>query len=651
MRSALLFSTVLGFVALPAFPPERAVPDQLPVIRTKAERVVASGLIRGVMTSDLKTLTYVGANSCLLWGAPTEPDGWEQLGRAKQFVLLNSLGPVKQGFFDLEAGKPVRMTTPYCWSNEFGAWWIEHMAQGAAKKYPAVVCVTPDEVAWNNGIVPYLFNVPQPVGTKFYCDCQRCAAGAGGLPAITASRFLDDTEASRRFIRYRYRAFADAMKTSLDAARKADPSFLSYYCLNLKEVMSLERYPSGIALDMLPETDILMATGFQTSCDRRGEETRFIPALTTKHLLAARPRIGALPCLAATVYDYRRKFDWTEAYYWREEIEELLPAPVLDAIRQDLAPYKLTDDEIILPALSAIAHGAKGVMFFGDEQRDALKRLFLLMERLQEPLTGATVPNEVVVLCSRTSEDDWMLEHAPKAGSRADLTDAMVQSGCWAQPAGRIAWEFSKNGDHSQGLRSTQAVMQALVRLGIPFRMHFAENLRPEDVNRAKVVVVPFCTHISSRSAAVLSEPPLERKVIVFAHSGQMDEDGNRRAKPAIDGMPARFVSFDGEASDVLRDAAGRKKLADAVGGVFDVQAQCASEDVERVWLRLADGGVAVFLINWSDKVRTVQVRLPGTAKATRLGTSGTSSEINVSSTTEVAPRDAQVIIQRRARP
>jgi hypothetical protein len=81
------------------------------------------------------------------------------------------------------------------------------------------------------------------------------------------------------------------------------------------------------------------------------------------------------------------------------------------------------------------------------------------------------------------------------------------------------------------------------------------------------------------------------------------------------------------------------------------VQAQCASEDVERVWLRLADGGVAVFLINWSDKVRTVQVRLPGTAKATRLGTSGTSSEINVSSTTEVAPRDAQVIIQRRARP
>ncbi len=650
MRSTLLLSMALGLVALVASPHETPAPDLSHVFPARAARIAPPGLIRGVMTDDLKTLAYVGANSCLLWGAPPKPDAWDQLARAKQFVLLNSLGPVKQEFFEYEGKKPVRMTTPYCWSNEFGAWWIEHVARGAAKKFPAVVCVTPDEVAWNNGIVPYLFNVPQPVGTKFYCDCRRCAAGAGGLPEITASRFLDDSEASRRFVRYRYRAFAAAMKASLDAAKKADPSFLSYYCLNLKDVMSLERYPSGIALDMLPETDILMATGFQTSCDRRGDETRFTPALTTKRLLAARPRIGALPCLAATVYDYREKFDWTEAYYWRKEIEDLLPTPVLDAIRKDLAPYRLADEEIILPALSAVAHGAKGVMFFGDEQRDALKRLFTLMEKLEKPLAGAIVPGEVVVLCSRTSEDEWMLKHAPKAGSRADLTDAMVQSGCWAQPAGRIAWEFSRNGGHSQGLRSTQAVMQALVRLGIPFRMHFAENLRPEDVNRAKVVVVPFCTHISNRSAAVLSEPPLERKAIVFAHHGQMDEDGNPRPKPAFEGIPARFVSFDGEASDVLRDAEGRKKLADAIGGVFDVQAQCGSEDVERAWLKLTDGGVALFLINWGDKARTVQVQLPGTAKATRLDISGTSTEVGVKFDVEVAPRDAQIVIQRGVR-
>ncbi len=57
----------------------------------------------------------------------------------------------------------------------------------------------------------------------------------------------------------------------------------------------------------------------------------------------------------------------------------------------------------------------------------------------------------------------------------------------------------------------------------------------------------------------------------------------------------------------------------------------------------------ALFLISWSDRVRTVQVHLPGTARATRFDTSGTSTEIGVNSTIEVAPRDAQVIIQSGA--
>jgi hypothetical protein len=648
MRPMLLLSMAFCFAALSKSPSETLTPARDPVIPRKAERVAPPGLIRGVMTGELKTLESVGANSCLLWSAPPDRDGWEQLARAKQFVLLNSLGPVKPEFFDFEGKKPVRMTTPYCWSNEFGTWWAEHVAHGAAKRYPAVVCVTPDEVAWNNGIVPYLFNVPQPAGVKFYCDCRRCAAAAGGLPEITSSRFLDGSPASRQFIRYRYRTLANSIKASLDAAKKADPSFLSYYCLNLKEVMSLERYPSGVALDMLPETDILMATAFQSSCDRRGNESRFIPAITTKHLLAAHPRIGALPCLAATVYDYREKFDWTEAYRWRTEIEQLLPPPVLDAIRKDLSPYKLRDEEIMLPALSAVAHGARGVMFFGDEQRDALKRLFAVMEKLEKPLAGAVVPGEVVVLCSRTSEDEWMLSHAPEAGSRADLTDAMVQSGCWAQPAGRIAWEFSRNGAHSQGLRSTQAVMQALVRLGIPFRMEFAENLRPGNIGQAKTIVIPFCTHISNRSARMLSERLLDGKAIVFAHSGRMDEDGNSRPEPALAGK--RFVSFDGEASDVLSDAAGRRKLADAIGRVSGVNAECGSEDVERAWLRLADGGVALFLINWGETARTVKVRLPGTASAILLGTSGTATGVGVRFDAEVAPRDAQIILQNGGR-
>jgi hypothetical protein len=100
----------------------------------------------------------------------------------------------------------------------------------------------------------------------------------------------------------------------------------------------------------------------------------------------------------------------------------------------------------------------------------------------------------------------------------------------------------------------------------------------------------------------------------------------------------------------VLRDAAGRKKLADAIGGVFDVRAQCGSEDVERAWLKLADGGVALFLINWGDEARTVRVQLPGAAEATRFDTSGTSTEVGVKFDVEVAPRDAQIVIQSGVR-
>jgi hypothetical protein len=287
-------------------------------------------------------------------------------------------------------------------------------------------------------------------------------------------------------------------------------------------------------------------------------------------------------------------------------------------------------------------------MFFGDEKKDALRRLFALMEKIEKPLAGATVPGEVVVLVSRISEDEWMLAHAPKVGPRADLTDAMVQSGCWAQPADRIAWEFSKNAECSQGLRSTQATMQALIRLGIPFRMQFVESLKPAGLAGAKAVIIPFCTHISKSAAAVLMDTEVGRKEIVFAHLGEFSGAGGARGMPAFGGP--HKADFEGEASDVLRDAAGRKRLAEAIGDVFDVHATCESEEIERTWLRLADGGVALFLINWSDKPQTVQVSLPGGAKATLLDTSGGSLVLAPKFTVEVPGLDARIIIQTNGR-
>ena len=615
-----------------------------------AEKVPPPGLYRGVMTDDIRTLTFVRANCCLLWGPPGKPAVWDTLAEEKIYPLMASLGGDNKAFFELDGKKRVKMTTPYCWSNDFGAWWVQHVAEGAAKKYPAMCCVTPDEFQWNNGILPYLFHVPQPVGTKFYCECDKCKAAVGKLPAITASRFLDDSPESRAFIRYRYEATAKAMKDSLDAAKKADPEFLSCFDLNLKEVMNYERYPAGIALDMLPQADVLLATCFQTSCDRRGDETRFIPAITTKHLLAARPRIGALPCLAATVYDYRKKQDWTQDYYWRKEVEAQLPQPAIDSIRKDLAPYELRDDEVVLPSISCLAHGAKGVMYFGEDARDGVKKVFALMAKLEKPLEGATVPGEVIVLVSRTSEDEWMLSHAPKVGPHDDLTDAMVQSGCWAQPADRIAWEFTKDAECSQGLRSSQSVMQALIRQGIPFRMCFVETLEEADVAQAKRIFVPFCSHLSDKAAALLSEDSARKKELVFEHRGEFNEAGVKRAAPVFEKTRA-FSPV--EAWKYFGMAGLRKDLPEILGvnDVFDVHAACPSEDVERAWLKTADGGVALFLINWSDKEQTVIVRLPGAAKAALLDLTGKSSEVPPICAVHVNPRDARVLLQPGAKP
>jgi len=283
------------------------------------------GLVRCVMSSDVRLLKETGANSCLLWGVP-RASKWDQLSRAGIFAFLNGLERPPERFFEHEGKKRVKMKVPYCYSGEWGRWWVEHVERGAAKGHPGMVNIVPDEFAWTNGHVPYSFNVRLPVGTPFYCDCPDCRRVAGKLPSVTASRFLEDSAGARDYIRYRYEAVARVLRESLSRAKRADPSFLSYYTLNLREVQALERYPYGVALDMLPPPDIMIATCFQTSVDRRGGDTRFEHAETVKRLLAARPRLGAMAVLAATVYDYREVHSWTEAYRWRAEVEDLLPA-------------------------------------------------------------------------------------------------------------------------------------------------------------------------------------------------------------------------------------------------------------------------------------------------------------------------------------
>ena len=240
-----------------------------------------------------------------------------------------------------------------------------------------------------------------------------------------------------------------------------------------------------------------------------------------------------------------------------------------------------------------------------------------------------------------------MLSHAPRVDSRADLSDAMMQAGCWAQTADRIAWEYNKNAPHSQGFRSTHATMQALIRLGMPFRLRFIEKLDPAELAQAKAVLVPFCTHLAETAAGVLGAAAARGRLIVFAHRGEFDETGKPREKPVLrDG--AGMIFFQQEAAEFLKERAGRQKLGEAIGEVFDVRLSSASDSVERTWLRTANGGVVAFLINWDEKPAAVQVRLPGGGKCTLLDTAGNATEIGPATDAAIPVREARVVIQPR---
>ena len=613
-------------------------------------------VIRGVMTDDIKTLQEVGANACLLWGPPAKSETYDALNKAGQFVFLNGFAGPKKEFFEFEGKKRSKMKVPFCFAGEWGQWWVQHIADGAAKRPPGICNVTTDEAAWNNGHIAYTFGIPQPVGTKFYCDCDVCRKAVGQLPEITASRFLADTPEARKFVNYRYKTTADTFRQAIEQARKADPNFMSYCTLNLREVLALERYPTGIALDMMPQVDILLATTFQASVDRRGEESRFIQPMVVKHLLAARPKAGAVVALAATVYDYREKFDWTEAYYWRKQVEDLLPEKVLTAVRKDMEPYKLRDDEVILPALSSIAQGARGVMFFGEDNKAAVKKLFALLKTIEEPLAGSSVPGEVVVLCSRQSEDEWMLSHAPKATAREDLSDAMMQLGCWAQPADRIAWEYNRTQEASKGSTWTSAVMSSLIQAGVSFRLQYVENLKAEDLASAKVLVFPFLTHISDESAEIIRKVVPKAKVIWFGEGGEHDSAGKKRETEFLMDLPGGVRNTDGlrylltRASNPAGGPGGPTWVQWQPDDMPSIDATYASPLVERPWLQLADGGRMMFVINWSEKSVDAKVKLPSDSPAMVLDTSGTATGFDPSKPVQVPARDAMIIIQKGAK-
>ena len=206
----------------------------------------------------------------------------------------------------------------------------------------------------------------------------------------------------------------------------------------------------------------------------------------------------------------------------------------------------------------------------------------------------ASIPKDVLVLRSRTSEDWWSLAHHGDARLR-ELGFTL------------FFWTAAR-----------------LCENAIPFEiypMHRPETWR--DIARGyKAIVLPFAYAVSDEEAAVL-KAAADAGVAILAPGtyplGAADALGvARSAAPALDGVPLVRLPFEpvaGQSTAALAAAFGTqlRKTLDAHGGPSLTFAHEPDHDVQAYRLDASDGAVLVLVVNWSarDTEADLGVRLP----------------------------------------
>lgn len=532
-----------------------------------------------------------------------------------------------------------QMGLDYDFLGPYGDIWNERYAEAAARNAPAVINLTSDEITWNNAHIGYTFYGLKGVGDElpYYCDSESCRAEfkkRSGLefPKLGPSRLLkSNTPVHRQFILFRYRALAESLARFQETARKAHPDFQSSLMLNLAPVMGLERYPSGVALDMLGETftpDFLMSTVFHLGEDYRGDETHYLAAETAKHLAASNPGSKVIPFTAAK--------KWGESFNMGRELRRSPPGVV------GRIPY----NSIYRPAeiaginLSAVGHGADGVCMFGNagsldsRVKRAVQRSFLALEKAEAWLAGSQPPSDILVLYSRAGEDFYGLAHEnPDLDAVADGSMALREMGGWVQPCNALTAFLGRTSDQTLGFRAHKAAIHFLFRNALPFRMHYLDNLKEEELEGARLILLPFA-HALSHEALKLLQGAVDRgsKLMIFGPLGEIDQNGDSHPAPLLkplveklphgegpaltDGKVAHvpdLSSWDPARSPGFADAL-RAIIQNLLGNELPLELEKPPGSEIEAALRVKSASdQTVILINWDEEVRTARLglRLP----------------------------------------
>lgn len=486
---------------------------------------------------------------------------------------------------------------------------------------PAVpLAVSPyyDEIYYANAHLRYTFGCQIPPGMTYYSSApieKTTFKKETGLrfPRLTASRLLKkNNRTNREYILYRYRTSANAFALWQKWIKDKKPDLDVYVTHNLPEVYGLERYPSGIALDMASEygysPDLVSATAFQNSYDWRGPDTHYYPVEVLLHLRAAFPK--------------SKVFLFTSQHIWRKDNAHHVPLLPYERFPTVMRPHEVYGLNVML-----VGHGADGVTPYGggdpktqEQHQKALLDCCRFLYRVSPWIENARPAPRVALLYSRAGEDFWSLAHEDPETSAINDGSMAMRNMLTIQDANYVSHHLNVKAEKSRGFRAHKNVAHFLLKKGVQFKLVFIDSLRPEDLRDIDFLVMPFPYSVNQSQAEIiksfLKDPTKE--AVICEHLGEIDEKGAANKRPALlDVIESPTVTYlndsfnvDPEHSENARTVLKRIEKTLGAKNPLTLNVKGRTE-VEAALLKNENDDAIVFLMNWKDADAKGDVKLP----------------------------------------
>jgi hypothetical protein len=430
------------------------------------------------------------------------------------------------------------------------------------------------------------------------------------FPKLTPSRLLKkDTIQNREYILFRYRTSAKAFAAWLKQIKGSLPESKVYITMNLPEVYALERYPSGIALDMAFEygfsPDYVSATAFQNSYDWRGPNTHYYPVEVLMHLRAAFPK--------------SKIFIFTSQKVWQKDTSHHG-----DFVKYEEFPPAMEPHEVYGLNGMLVGHGACGTIPFAGGQFERTKEIhqtalswcYDFLRRISPWIKDAKPYAKTALLYSRAGEDFWSLANEnPKLNEIADGSLSIRNMQC-IQDASYVAYYKNISQDKSRGFRAHKNVMHYFFKNGIQFDIVFIDSLKEGDLEKYDSAIMPFPYSISQKSGALVKGFVKNGKQLVICEMlGERDEKGTPYKVPLLAELikePNVFYvndSFNINPENAISAPVIRKLITGKNTPL--VLSQKDKSEVEAALLRKSPSDTTLFLMNWSNTPANGTVEMP----------------------------------------